>query len=274
MRIRHRKEIRRCVSQKKLNSLCRTHLRIPFWERKHATFGPTSIQAWNRSNNENEKMCCATKCVKRTKDGRQTDGCYYLVIYPHLELDHARTVVADLDPDTGSITLESELGLDGFGACEAHLVNCSEFSTRCIAVSFPLAASQKIVPPRNFWVVTSFPRAENWRPRRGDSYWSEKMRSPGASLFLERTPPGFLTMVAPSLGVRSCLPSWQAAHFGGRTVVELILMPSWPMSPHRPSHCVCCHPRWPHLVCQRKRRFWRDDRLSLRASAWAVLRIL
>ena len=36
-------------------------------------------------------MCCATKCVKRTKDGRQTDRCYYLVIYPHLELDHANT---------------------------------------------------------------------------------------------------------------------------------------------------------------------------------------
>jgi hypothetical protein len=27
----------------------------------------------------------------RTKDGRQTDRCYYLVIYSHLELDHAVT---------------------------------------------------------------------------------------------------------------------------------------------------------------------------------------
>jgi hypothetical protein len=38
-----RKGIQRCASQKKLNSLRLTHLRIPFWERKQATFGPRSI---------------------------------------------------------------------------------------------------------------------------------------------------------------------------------------------------------------------------------------
>mgnify|MGYP000686092723 CR=1 FL=1 len=35
----------------------------------------------------------------RTKDGRQTDRCYYLVIYSHLELDHAMVEVASDDDE-------------------------------------------------------------------------------------------------------------------------------------------------------------------------------
>ena len=42
-----------------------------------------------RSNNESGGMRSATKRMKRTKDGRQTDRCYYCMIYSHLELDHA-----------------------------------------------------------------------------------------------------------------------------------------------------------------------------------------
>ena len=43
-------------------------------------------------------MCCRDEVREtRTKDGRQTDRCYYLVIYSHLELDHVTCHIPTLE---------------------------------------------------------------------------------------------------------------------------------------------------------------------------------
>ena len=96
----------------------------------------------------------------------------------------------------------------------------------------PLEASQNMVPPRYFWVDTSFPWADNWRPSRRDLYWSENTRYPGWSLFCLRMPlEGDFMVFNPFFGVRCCLPSWHAAHFGGYTVANPLCVLESYMSP-------------------------------------------
>ena len=70
----------------------------------------------------------------------------------------------------------------------------------------------------------------------------------------------------PFFGVRCCLPSLHAAHFGGCTVVEPIFTPIGMRSTQQPIHCACWNPICPHWVCHVKSRFWWDVKLWFESS--------
>ncbi len=109
-------------------------------------------------------------------------------------------------------------------------------------------------------------RAVPWWNRRSDR---SKLVGREGRLSDRMIPARFWTFpwgVLPGVEREHCLPNWQAAHLGGSTVVEPILIPIGPRSPHLPSHWVCCHPRWPHLVCQRKSHCYREVRCEVDSS--------
>jgi hypothetical protein len=54
-----------------------------YWYKKYTTMESWQQLKWRWVLREKVHLI-------RTKDERQTDRCYYLVIYSHLELDHAR----------------------------------------------------------------------------------------------------------------------------------------------------------------------------------------
>jgi hypothetical protein len=114
---------------------------------------------------------------------------------------------------------------------------------------------------------------------RGDSYSSEKTKSPGSSLFILRTPLGALTRVDPFFGVRSCLPSWHAAHLEGRMVADPILSPLGVQQAHIGQSIGYDWPAWQSSLSKLLEGFNATLRVNLagkvwRWSFWVILPIL